>query len=323
MSGYALYVAAAWIFGVAPGEIAFEAARLSTLPGVWERAETIVRIDDSTLLIGSRSASEGPAGLLVIDLDALAVGEVEQAIIGRAESVGWPRNALRGATGLRVLTEGESGARQMVVFDSASGSVGIEAVDPTALWILPDSNPAGHGLIDFLAEQRFGLHVATTAAVVSGELALVRLAGPGGVQADDFAVFVTTNFEPMGLFDTLSLGPVAPFAQRGGFIYLEAGIPMVAWCEGSSCETGVVRVRTDSHPIETIDIRSDVRRIALCTPSELYFYEGTPPSENIILLGRADRVGGCRALAVVDDRRVLVVTAVGAELIEFIEEDRS
>jgi hypothetical protein len=316
LSGYALYVAATWSFGVAPGEIAFEAARVSTLPGAWERAQTIVRVDDSTLLIGSAPANDGPAAILVVDLDVLAAGEIEAAIVGRAEAAGWPRNAVRGATELRVLSEDESGERRAVVFDSASGAAVLE---------------------HFLAEQRFGLRVATAAAVISGELALVRIAGPGGVQdehgvwvqvpgatVDDFALFDVTNLEPLGLFDTTTLTHVASFARPGGFsgfVYLEAGFPMVAWCEGSSCDTGMVRVRTDSHPIETIDVRSDVRRIALCTPSELYFYEGRPPDEDIVFLGRTERVGGCRAIAVVDDRRVLVVTAAGSELVEFIEEE--
>ena len=88
------------------------------------------------------------------------------------------------------------------------------------------------------------------------------------------------------------------------------------------CTQRSIDIRTDTHPIRSLDCAETLDRIAACTSSELYLYAGIPGQEQIVYLGRAALDDGCDALAIIDDRRVLVTSRAGApRLVVFSAKD--
>lgn len=333
LAGYGLYVAGAWTLGVAPGEIAFEGARTVAIEGELGRIRSVLRVGEHVLAVGLAPQGDRPAETAILDLrrgtDTLA-----STLVATAAGVGAPRSATLHDDDVDVLTADHAGGRHTVRVSLSNATAKAEALDPTALWLLPDGDFVGHGIEDWLVQMWFPTHIAATPAVVSGRLALLRVGAadgstdaegvwivPPSASPDDFVIADAGSGEPQHVVDTVKLGPIVASPARSAFVVLEEGSPSFVTCSEAGCRSDLVHIRTDSYPIQAIDHADDLDRIAVCTPSELYLYEGEPDDDEVIFLGLAEIDVGCTSMAVIDGRTVLVAFEEGeAKLVRFSEE---
>jgi hypothetical protein len=330
LAGYGLYVVGFWIFAIAPGEVAFEHATVRSLHGELARATSMVRADDRWVAVDLAASDDRPAEIAIVDLSGDVGDDATIAVVpnvGRAHSA-----ALRGDV-LHVLTESDDG-RSALTVSLDNGDVDVTAIDPRSLWIFGDGTAMGHELMSWLVEQTWNTSLASTPAVVSSDMALLRIAASDGQRApdgtwavppsatpDDFVIASAHDSEPVQLIDTVRLNHVAPAPARSGFLYVAEGFPGFVWCPQGECEDRSVHVRTETHPIAAIDHHHGLARIAVCTPSELYLYEGEPGEDEVIFLGRADLSAACERLAIVDDRSVWIAAVdTPARIVRFSAE---
>lgn len=332
LAAYGLYVPASWIVAVAPGEIAYQGAQTVELDAPWGRVTTLLRVDDQLVVLGVEGRHEEP-DLLVVDLARFDPQRPSSGIVARVDNAGTPHSGQRADGRLHVLTSTSARTRRAVTVQLGDGTASMEDVLPTSLWILPDGTTVDYDLTDYLVNASYPGHIANVPAHVSGSLALVRAAEPGGktdehgawierppLSDDDFYLLDSSSTEPLGQFETVALGDITVHPGLDGFVYTEQGSSSVAWCPEEACEWGSLHVRTDHGFAEHVDVRSDIHRVAVCTKTELYLYGGDPPSDEIVFLGRT-QLPGCSALAILGELRVLVLGPEGAAwLVTFTEE---
>lgn len=311
---YAAYVPGAWLLGTAPGEIEYERAEAALPEGALQAATAVRRASDELLVV---ELGPGPDALAVVDLGRATEGGLEHAIVAQLPAPGRIHAAVRREDGLHLLTESDDGQRHLARVPLDGGTPSVTEADPRALWPLPDGSAMGHGLTDFLVYEQWALHPSGRPALVSGHLALVRVAqgqpAPDGLwpelpdsSPDDLMVLDAENAEPLGWLDTVRIVDVTVAPSVPGFLTLPEAFPSLVTCDEAGCREHTVHIRTKSHPILHLDHRDAVDRIAACTPTELYLYEGHPLEEAVVFLGRAPLSAPCSTLAIVDQTRVLV-----------------
>jgi hypothetical protein len=333
--GYVLYVLGVWVLSVAPGQTRFDGARVEPVglasPG---RIDSVLRADEQVLVVNlapegvDSSGSEAKIGVLDLSRDDPMTPVAVVTGAGRAQSA-----ARRGEV-VHILGE-DAETRHAITVSLADGSVEQTAVHPTALWVLADGTTFGHGLYDWLVQQDFDFHVAAAPAVVSGEQAAVRIGAADG-QLDEQGRFVVPpspddkdllvadadNGEVIRHLPTGKIDTLVPSPRRSAFVLLEQGYPTFYACrDDPDCAPLSFHIRTETYPIRAIDHADDLDRIAVCTPTEVYVYEGEPGAEDTVFLGRAPVDLECDTIAVVDAVTVLVVSSTaGARLVRFTED---
>ncbi len=326
LTAYGVYIPAAWIVGTAPGEVAFEDAEVLVPAGTLAAATRVHRADDARLLV---ELGPEPATIGLLDPWSMASDGTAQ-LQTAPRPVGRVHGAVRRDDGVHVLSETDDGARTLLRFAPDGGPVTVTAAQPTALWPLPDGTAFGHGLTDFLVHDAWGLHPSGRPAVLSGPLALVRVArgqpDPQGLwpqlpesRDDDLMLLDSENADPLGWLDTVRLVDISPAPSIPGFLAVIEDFPSLVLCDDDGCREQPLHIRTDSHPVLHLDHCDATRRIAACTPTELYLYEGHPTEDAVVFLGRAPLPAPCTSMAILDDITVLVTTDAGPRLVRFGE----
>lgn len=326
--GYALYVAGVWVFGVAPGELAYEGARVVALNEPLDEASVWVRADDDWMV-----AQTGAQTFAIVDLESFDAGAASSEP-RTFEARGRLLAAVRHGPWIDVVTA-EDDRRRAYRVRVEDGPAESLAEEPDLLWTASEG-PWGHGLVDALVERTWGVHVADEPGVVSGDFVVLRVGGAGRLDdehrwvvrpsatPDDLLVLDAFSSEPLQHLDTYRLDLVRPAPGLPGFLLIEADLPAVLVCdpEERRCMARSLHIRTGTHPIVELDHRYAVHRLAACTPSELYLYAGDPRGEAIVLAGRTALLAPCENLVIVDETTVIVGDGLGQSLAyRFLEDE--
>ena len=318
--GYGIYVVGVWSCGVAPGEIAYDRVQNIELPDRLGNARAWARADDDFVV-----AQTGPETFALVDLDRSETG-AGPAIAREFTATGRLFAASRRGSTIDVVTL-EDGRRRALRISLEGAPIQDLSDDPHLVWAGPE-RVSSHGLVDWLVEQTWGVHVADAPGVVSGEFVVVR-PGRGGrlgpdrrwavrpsVTSDDLLVLDASTGEPLQQLDTYRIDLVRSAPGFSGFLLVESDLPTVLVCDPGDrrCEARSLHIRTESYPILGLDHRDAVDRVAACTASELYLYQGDPRDEAIVFAGRAWLEAPCQSLAVLDERTVVVSDGVDRTL---------